>query len=161
MQAFFLIKNIHFMCFYDTIPSLTLTKGAVLLMKNQKRTLISCAMLEDEVNHILEKTHLTLPVIWIDRGLHNRPENLNQLLCRNILTSCKNQDEILLTFGLCGNGTAGLVSPNTMLRLPKFDDCINMLACRQPRTERKTNTERCPLSDPGLDSGSRRNFTTI
>ena len=43
------------MCFYDTIPSLTLTKGAVLLMKNQKRTLISCAMLEDEVNHILEK----------------------------------------------------------------------------------------------------------
>ena len=25
-------------------------------MKNQKRTLISCAMLEDEVNHILEKT---------------------------------------------------------------------------------------------------------
>ena len=24
-----------------------------------------------------------------------------------------------------------------MLRLPKFDDCINMLACRQPRTERK------------------------
>ena len=25
-------------------------------MKNQKRTLISCAMLEDEVNHILKKT---------------------------------------------------------------------------------------------------------
>ena len=72
------------MCFYDTIPSLTLTKGAVLLMKNQKRTLISCAMLEDEVNHILEKTHLTLPVIWIDRGLHNRPENLNQLLQEHI-----------------------------------------------------------------------------
>ena len=105
-------------------------------MKNQKRTLISCAMLEDEVNHILEKTHLTLPVIWIDRGLHNRPENLNQLLQEHI-NQLQNQDEILLTFGLCGNGTAGLVSPNTMLRLPKFDDCINMLACRQPRTERK------------------------
>ena len=105
-------------------------------MKNQKRTLISCAMLEDEVNHILEKTHLTLPVIWIDRGLHNKPENLNQLLQKQI-NQLQNQDEILLTFGLCGNGTAGLVSPNTILRLPKFDDCINMLACRQPRTERK------------------------
>lgn len=76
-------------------------------MKNQKRTLISCAMLEDEVNHILEKTHLTLPVIWIDRGLHNRPENLNQLLQEHI-NQLQNQDEILLTFGLCGNGTAGL-----------------------------------------------------
>lgn len=69
-------------------------------MKNQKRTLISCAMLEDEVNHILEKTHLTLPVIWIDRGLHNRPENLNQLLQEHI-NQLQNQDEILLTFGLC------------------------------------------------------------
>ena len=68
-------------------------------MKNQKRTLISCAMLEDEVNHILEKTHLTLPVIWIDRGLHNRPENLNQLLQEHI-NQLQNQDEILLTFGL-------------------------------------------------------------
>ena len=29
-----------------------------------------------------------------------------------------------------------------MLRLPKFDDCINMLACRQPRTERK-QTQMC------------------
>ena len=64
-------------------------------MKNQKRTLISCAMLEDEVNHILEKTHLTLPVIWIDRGLHNRPENLNQLLQEHI-NQLQNQDEILL-----------------------------------------------------------------
>ena len=82
-------------------------------MKNQKRTLISCAMLEDEVNHILEKTHLTLPVIWIDRGLHNRPENLNQLLQEHI-NQLQNQDEILLTFGLCGIGTAGLVSPIPM-----------------------------------------------
>ena len=105
-------------------------------MKNQKRTLISCAMLEDEVNHILEKTHLTLPVIWIDRGLHNRPENLNQLLQEHI-NQLQNQDEILLTFGLCGNGTAGLVSPNTMLRLPKFDDCINMLAFSQGQKENK------------------------
>ena len=119
-------------------------------MKNQKRTLISCAMLEDEVNHILEKTHLTLPVIWIDRGLHNRPENLNQLLQEHI-NQLQNQDEILLTFGLCGNGTAGLVSPNTMLRLPKFDDCINMLACRQPRTERKqTQKDALYLTRAGL-----------
>lgn len=103
---------------------------------DKKRTLISCAMLENEVNYILKKTDTDLPVIWIDRGLHNTPEKLNRLLLEQI-DQLQDQDEILLTFGLCGNGTAGLVSPNTILRLPKFDDCINMLACRQPRTERK------------------------
>lgn len=103
---------------------------------NKNRTLLSCAMLEDEVNHILAQTNIDLPVIWIDRGLHNKPENLNRLLQEQI-DQLQDQDEILLTFGLCGNGTAGLVSPHTILRLPKFDDCINMLACRQPRRERK------------------------
>mgnify|MGYP007125539694 CR=1 FL=1 len=54
MQAFSDKKYSFYVVFYDTIPSLTLTKGAVLY-ENHKRTLISCAMLEDEVNHILGK----------------------------------------------------------------------------------------------------------
>ena len=104
-------------------------------MKNHKRTLISCAMLEDEVNHILEKHTLHFQSYGLTVAF-TTDRKLNQLLQEHI-NQLQNQDEILLTFGLCGNGTAGLVSPNTMLRLPKFDDCINMLACRQPRTERK------------------------
>ena len=105
-------------------------------MENKKRTLISCAMLADEVNHILKQTNTALPVIWIERGLHNTPKKLNQLLQTHI-DQLQDQDEILLTFGLCGNGTAGLVSKHTLLRIPRFDDCINQLLCSQPRTERR------------------------
>lgn len=105
-------------------------------MSNIKRTLIACSMLEDEVTHILKIYNINLPVIWMERGLHNTPQKLNQTLQEQI-DQLQDQDEILLTFGLCGNGTAGLVSPNTILRMPKFDDCINMLMCRQPRTARK------------------------
>ena len=105
-------------------------------MKNKKRTLISCAMLADEVNHILKQTNIDLPVIWMERGLHSTPEKLNQIL-QHYINMLQDQDEILLTFGLCGNGTAGLVSNHTILRLPHFDDCINQLICTQPRTRRK------------------------
>ena len=105
-------------------------------MENKKRTLISCAMLADEVNHILKQTGINLPVIWVERGLHNTPKKLNQLL-QHYIDTLQDQDEILLTFGLCGNGTAGLISKHTILRIPRFDDCINQLLCRQPRTERK------------------------
>lgn len=105
-------------------------------MKTKKRTLIACSMLEDEITHILETYNIKLPVIWLDRGLHNSPQKLNQKLQAQI-DQLQDQDEILLTFGLCGNGTAGLISPGTILRMPKFDDCINMLVCNQPRTARK------------------------
>ena len=98
-------------------------------MNKKKRTLISCSMLADEVNHILKQTNIELPVIWVERGLHSTPEKLTRILQHYI--------DALLTFGLCGNGTAGLVSKHTLLRLPRFDDCINQLLCKQPRTERK------------------------
>lgn len=105
-------------------------------MNLYKRTLISCAMLADEVNHILKQTNIDFPVIWVERGLHSTPKKLNQLL-QHYINMLQDQDEILLTFGLCGNGTAGLVSKHTILRIPRFDDCINQLLCKKPRTKRK------------------------
>lgn len=104
-------------------------------MNEKKRTLISCAMLEDEINALYEKLGCRYPVIWLDRGYHNTPEKLRQKLQETIL-SLQDQDEILLTFGLCGNGTAGIYSPDTRLILPKFDDCLNMLLCAGKRTKR-------------------------
>lgn len=104
-------------------------------MENKKRTLIACSMLEDELNSLFQRLNISYPVIWLDRGYHNTPEKLKDRLQEIILT-LQDQDEILLAFGLCGNGTAGLCSPDTKLIMPKFDDCLNMLLCSRPRTAR-------------------------
>lgn len=100
-----------------------------------KQTLIACAMLENEIKKIYEKTGSRIPVIWLERGYHNTPEKLRGKL-QELIDGLQDQDEILLTFGLCGNGTAGLVSRHTTLVLPRFDDCINMLLCRSQRKAR-------------------------
>ena len=68
-------------------------------MNKKKRTLISCSMLADEVNHILEQTNVELPVIWVERGLHSTPEKLTRIL-QHYIDALQHQDEILLTFGL-------------------------------------------------------------
>ena len=133
MQAF-LYKNYNIYFIYGTIQ--IITPQQEVFMETKKRTLISCSMLADEINHILKQTGIDLPIIWIERGLHNTPKKLNQLL-QHYIDTLQDQDEILLTFGLCGNGTAGLVSDHPLLRIPRFDDCINQLLCRQPRTSRK------------------------
>lgn len=92
-------------------------------------------MLEDEVKKIYEETGCNIPVIWVERGFHNTPERLKKELQR-IIDEHQDCDEILLTFGLCGTGTEGIVSKNTVLVMPRFDDCINMLLCQGKRESR-------------------------
>lgn len=94
----------------------------------KKQTIIACAMLEDEINAVYEKLGCSLPVIWLERGYHNTPEKLRTKL-QETIDKLSDQDELLLCFGLCGNGTAGISSKTSRLILPKFDDCLNMLLC--------------------------------
>lgn len=105
-------------------------------MSDKKRTLVSCAMLEDEVTHIIKETESAPDLIWVERGLHNTPQKLHEIL-QLYINQLQDQDEILLTYSLCGTGTAGLCSKHTILRLPRFDDCINLLLCQNPRTARR------------------------
>ena len=99
------------------------------------RILISCAMLEDEVKKVYDEQNCQIPIIWIDRGYHNTPKKLKEEL-QDQIDRLQEYDEILLTFGLCGNGTEGIVSPSARLIMPRFDDCINMLLCRGRREHR-------------------------
>lgn len=100
-----------------------------------QRILIACSMLEDEIKKVYKEIECNIPVIWVERGFHNTPEKLNGEL-QKIIDDHQDCDEILLTFGLCGNGTEGIVSKNTMLVMPRFDDCINMLLCKGKRESR-------------------------
>ena len=100
-----------------------------------KQILIACSMMEDEIKKVYEETGCEIPVIWVERGYHNTPDKLKAELQR-LINSHQDYDEILLTFGLCGNGTEGIISPKAALVLPKFDDCINMLLCLGERKAR-------------------------
>lgn len=100
-----------------------------------KKILIACSMMEDEINKVYEELNCDIPVIWVERGYHNTPEKLNEKL-QELINEHQDVDKILLTFGLCGNGTEGIVSENTVLVMPRFDDCINMLLCNGQRKSR-------------------------
>lgn len=101
----------------------------------KKRVLIACSMVEDELNRILQQSPFDGTIIWMDRGLHNTPEQLKKALQEQI-DQCTDTDEILLSFGLCGNGTDGICSQTSTLIIPRFDDCINMLLCPKKRCQR-------------------------
>ncbi|MFP3155623.1 DUF1638 domain-containing protein [Lachnospiraceae bacterium ZAX-1] len=94
-------------------------------------------MMEDELKKVYDETGCTDPIIWIDRGYHNTPNILRNKL-QQIIDELKDNDIILLTFGLCGNALQGILSKQAKLVLPRFDDCINLLLY----TEKKKRKER-------------------
>ncbi|MEL7610857.1 MAG: DUF1638 domain-containing protein [Bacillota bacterium] len=87
---------------------------------------IACEMLEDEIREAMRQTGRDLPISWIDRGLHEYPERLREMLLTRI-KEAGDVDVIMLTFALCGGALSGIYSERAKLVIPLFDDCIHML----------------------------------
>ena len=64
----------------------------------------------------------------IERGLHNEPDKLKECIQSHIdQAEARSYDAILLGYGLCGNGTAGLKARSIQLVVPCVHDCISLL----------------------------------
>jgi hypothetical protein len=123
---------------------------------------MACEMIEDEVRLALEALPLEdrPPVVWVESGLHERPERLQAAL-RALLVLLDESartgspvsvpsvrpgrgpaaarqermligpvEEVLLALGFCGNALNGLSSRYLRLVFPRVDDCISLLLNR-------------------------------
>jgi Protein of unknown function (DUF1638) len=84
--------------------------------------IIACDTLRDEVGRVAGD----LEVEYCEGQLHNYPERLRAELNERIAAT-PGARTILLAYGRCSNGTAGLVAGPHRLVLPAVDDCIAIL----------------------------------
>jgi hypothetical protein len=87
-----------------------------------RRCVIACKTVDAELRAILPAD---VELRSVDQGLHRTPERLRESLQQEIDSS--DADEILLGYGLCGNGVVGLGSSRARLVVPRVDDCIAIL----------------------------------
>lgn len=120
---------------------------------------VACEMIEDEVCLALRSLppEQRPPVIWVESGLHDRPERLHAVLS-DIISRLDQGAElgvavtvpsvrpgrgpaearreelrvgpvnrVVFAFGFCGNALAGISAQNLTLVLPRADDCITLL----------------------------------
>ncbi|MBO4365205.1 MAG: DUF1638 domain-containing protein [Eggerthellaceae bacterium] len=88
-----------------------------------------------------QHTGVCLETIWVERGYHEKPDVLRAELQRRIDEAEANgASQILLAYGLCGGGIAGLRTRVAKLAVPRFDDCVNFMletGCRTCRGKAK------------------------
>jgi len=133
----------------------------------QERIIVACEMIEDEVRLALQllPPEQRPPVIWVESGLHDRPERLHAALSAIIARLDQGAElgipvavssvrpgrgpadtrreeikvgpvsKVLLAFGFCGNALAGIGARNLTLVVPRVDDCITLLLNRGGRRE--------------------------
>ena len=93
-----------------------------------KEVFIVCKMMEAEARAALKSTGSAAEVIWMEKGLHSRPEKLREELQKAMDRAERDfaPERILLGYGFCGNAMAGLRAGNYELILPRIDDCITL-----------------------------------
>lgn len=99
-----------------------------------RSVILACQILEDEIKKALNESNSSIPVIWIDSSLHMHPDKLNKKLQEEIdlLDSQGGIENILFSFGYCGNAILGLKSLKSHLIIPQVNDCIELLLHANP-----------------------------
>lgn len=91
-----------------------------------KEIILACGMLRGELEAAMKKTGSTIPVEWVEEGLHEWPTQLQAELRKQISALEKTYDTIILAYALCGNAIVGLGSERAKLVAIRFDDCLRM-----------------------------------
>ena len=95
-------------------------------MQNNKTVAIACQTIEDEINAVNNALPVPIPIVWVESGLHNFPDQLKERIQQKI-DKIVGVENILLLFGYCGNSIEGLVASQARLVVPKVEDCISLL----------------------------------
>ncbi len=91
-----------------------------------RTVILACQTIRDELRLALKETSVDYPVIYVEAGLHNRPEALHQRIQEH-LDMLDNVDTVLMAFGFCGNSMLGIKSSAFTIVVPRVEDCIPLL----------------------------------
>jgi hypothetical protein len=107
---------------------------------------LACKALFRELSLLASQTETILDITYLRQGLHDTPDLLRRTLQEEIdkidndadmHTNTQNRgrtfDAILLAYGLCSNGVAGLSSKKHTLVVPRADDCIALFLGSYPK----------------------------
>ncbi|OQB14797.1 MAG: hypothetical protein BWY15_00951 [Firmicutes bacterium ADurb.Bin193] len=99
--------------------------------------LIACKVLQRELSLLSAECPNFIDITYIRQGFHDEPDKFRKILqdeidkidCGSDIHSCNSKpfDAIVIGYGLCSNGTAGISSKRHTIVIPKAHDCITLI----------------------------------
>lgn len=120
--------------------------------------MIACEVFRDEIAMLTEgATHLVAQR-FLEIGLHDQPDEMRVVLQEAIdeIDTRDDIEAIILAYGLCGLGTAGLRAGRHPLVIPRAHDCITVfLGSKETYAERQKACPGCYHYTPGWNRARR------
>ena len=120
--------------------------------------LLACEVFSSEIAlHAREDTHI-VETRWLEVGLHDQPDNLRRALQREVeaLDARDDIQAIVLAYGLCGLGTAGLTASRHPLVIARAHDCITVfLGSKEAYADCQRRCPGCHYYTPGWNRERR------
>ena len=85
---------------------------------------IACHVLWRELCHFASLSPHVFTFNFVKQGLHNTPELLKVQLQKAVDEAPEECEAVLMGYGLCSNGAAGVVARTKPLVIPRAHDCI-------------------------------------
>ena len=97
--------------------------------RGPKIAVILCAVLELEIERLVQDAPWVVHLEKMEQGLHNEPDRLRVELQEAIdrVEAESDAEVIVLGYGLCCRGTEGLTTTRCRLVIPRAHDCITLL----------------------------------
>jgi hypothetical protein len=95
-----------------------------------KVAVITCAVLEIEIQHFARDVSNLVHTEILEQGLHNDPPRLRVRLqdaIERVEAAAPTAEAIVLGYGLCSRGTEGVKTSRAKLVIPRAHDCITLL----------------------------------
>jgi len=120
--------------------------------------LLACSVFEREIAlHAANATHI-VETRWFEMGLHDRPDQLRETLQQHLdeVDARNDLEAIVLAYGLCGRGTAGLRPLRHKLVIPRAHDCITLfMGSKEAYAEHQRCCPTCYFYTPGWNRARR------
>ena len=93
----------------------------------QRLKVLACGVFERELRALAERCDNEIEIELLDAGLHARPHELRRRAQEGIdRAEVEVFDAVLLGYGLCGRGVAGLRAKSKPVVIPRVHDCISL-----------------------------------
>lgn len=120
--------------------------------------LLACAVFEREIEMLAASSRHIVETRYYEIALHDRPDTLREKLQGEIrsLDARDDIDAIVLAYGLCGRGTAGLQAGRYPFVIPRAHDCITVfLGSKEKYASLQRGCATCYYYTPGWNRARR------